>query len=89
MFPNKAQLIFGGIALLVILSGGFYIHHQIYKDGYKACEDDYAAAVVVVNEKVKTKKKVVKHETQNLDRAGIVKQLCDAGWVRDNTGCPN
>lgn len=41
------------------------------------------------NKKLATVKKKVKHETQGLDRNGIIRELCVAGWVRNPDKCPH
>lgn len=79
------------VALLIIAAfGGFkYYGHIKYKEGYDTAIREVQEKQEKANEEVRTRKKVIHHETQNLDRAGIVKQLCNGKWVRDAQDCPH
>lgn len=80
-----------GIMALFALAGAggvvWYGSHK-YHQGYDKAMQDVATAQAEANSKVTAKKRTIKHETQNLDRAGIIRELCSSGWVRDFENCP-
>jgi len=61
---------------------------QWEKTGYDQAMAEVFQAQQEANEKLRKKKKVIRHETQNMDRDAIVRELCSSGWVRTPANCP-
>lgn len=75
--------------LCALAASLIYMRHAAYNDGERACTAKYEQAVAKADEEIKTRKKVIRHETQNLDRDGLIVELCRHGWVRDTENCPH
>lgn len=82
-------LVIVGIVAVILASYYFYGEKQ------KTIGEKLKTAEVVVstqenNTVIRTRKKVIKHETQNLDRDAIIAEHCANGWVRvGKDKCPN
>lgn len=83
------RLVAGGIGIIALFSGLWYYGHVKYNSGYGSCKSEYEEKLIAANEQIKIRKKIIKHETQGLDRDGVVAELCRNGWVRDPENCPN
>lgn len=82
--------------LIVVIAVGAFLWGQHAWNGYKAdlVQSGYDRAMADVkiaqeqaNEKLRQKKKVIKHETP-YDRDLIVRELCTNNWVRNPEHCP-
>lgn len=85
----KYKLAFWILGAGLIIAFGLHLYNRIEQSGYQRCEAKHALEAKKVNDKIITRKKEAKHETQSLDRAGIVRELCARGWVRERKGCPD
>jgi|GEM_PF-6092917 len=74
------------VALLALVL--FARHHWITQ-GEIAIKAKVQTARLAANAHITQIKKDARHETQSLDRDDITRRLCDNGWVRDRTHCPN
>jgi hypothetical protein len=84
-------LIKGLIVLFFIIGGtGAVIWYGSMNQtkGYNKAMGEVAAAQAAANTKVLKTKRENKHVTQNIDRAGIVNELCRRGELRDFENCP-
>ena len=63
------------------------IRAKYIAEGVTQCEAKHLSDTTKANQKIIKRKREIRHETQNLDRAGIVRELCDRGWVRNAGGC--
>lgn len=80
--------VLSGTVAMALVVGWFVVRGRIYNQGYASCKAEIVEAQTKENAKIIKKKREVHHETQSLDRIGIVRQLCAAGWVRDKSHCP-
>lgn len=87
LWAVKLLLLAGVVAAI---GGAFWWHGGVqYDKGYAKAQADIAAKVEQENKTIRSTRKVIRHETQGLDRAGIVRELCNAGWVRNPDKCPH
>lgn len=77
------------LGLALALYAGYNAwHSHVWNQGYNQAQLEYKAAVAAANAQIQVKKRTIKHETQNLDRNGLIRDLCANGWVRDMENCP-
>lgn len=74
---------------LLSISGALwgYGEHK-YQKGYDNAMQEVATAQAEANTKVTQRKRTIRHETQTLDRIGIIRELCERGELRDAENCP-
>lgn len=88
-FALKYWKYFALVGIILGAYGGLRYYGSVqWHAGYNAAMQEFKDAQEDANQKVITQKKVIKHETSTLDRAGIIKQLCDSQWVRTPKDCP-
>jgi hypothetical protein len=86
--------------MIVLSVLGAFLWAQVWWKGYKSdlIQIGYNQAMQEVKiaqdaevDKIRESKRRIKHEIQSMDRAAIVKQLCDSGWVRRESiqNCPD
>ena len=78
-----------GIALgALVIAGLLWWRYDGVQDGKKDVKIEVVQKTEETNKAIRDIKKETKHETQQLDRHDIIRQLCDAGWVRNPDQCP-
>lgn len=83
------SLIFYGAMAAFVLGGLWWWRNDGIADGKRDAVVEIQEVTEETNKAIRHIKKESKHETQSLDRAGIVRQLCDSGWVRNPDQCPD
>ena len=81
--------LYAGIALVaLVIAGLVWWRYDGVQYGKKDVQIEVVKKTEETNKAIRDIKKETKHETQPLDRDSIVRQLCDAGWVRNPDQCP-
>lgn len=71
-----------GAAVLGVLAALWYIHRNIYQNGYKACQAAYETAAAKAAANAHSLTKDVSHETSRMDDAAIDADLARLGILR-------
>lgn len=69
----------GAVAVMASL---WYIHRNIYQNGYKACQADYETAAAQAATTARDTIEEVRHETSRMDDAAIDADLHALGILR-------
>lgn len=85
---------FIGIGLFVVGGYAWHMHDRekygkvMYDFGYEAASFKYEVEKQNADEKIRKNTTQARHETQPLDRAGLIAEWCKSGRVRNPQSCP-
>lgn len=76
------RILAAGVAVIAVLAALWYIHRNIYQNGYKACQAAYETAAANAAANAHSLTKDVSHETSRMDDAAIDADLHRLGIMR-------